>query len=729
MDNDFNHTPSESQPRPSVSLKYLPSIARPRADSEVSSREVSDAGSSGALDRPFRHARSLEQSQLRRQKILQMLKKKDDLQRDEGPRCDIEVDEHAVDDDGFASDYEDSDELSPHDPLERLNRRAIRRTIPGNIGPHIVPTNTHNSIYNDPRYRTMNDDGTPLDADTRPRSGTIEFKLPELDEKSLHGKNEQLTVEDAIRSRSAEERQKRKYSTYSFDSETTTSRTSVEKEQPGWEPGIDIRTTDVELGDYSIATVVDYSFDKYRIQRGISDATITSVLNSRPDWSTVRWINVNGLSWGTLRAISQHFGLHRLAIEDMVDIPQRTKVDYYMTHMFCCLPLHRLVTIPEEYLKDKENSGNLFMRLIARWDPERKRRWEADRRVEEYLTANGYITLLRWNIPTAKASFSPETRQALSFDHEAVVVEQVSLFMTKDNTVISFFEHSAEEIQEPIFRRLALESTILRESCDPSILLQAILDSIVDLVLPIVTAYQNRIVGADSLSRYADSIPPVADTMSLRNLSVEMSMLKRTLVPITALVNALRDHVGDSRPPGPLKIDYYAARTNTGGANGSYERGDNNRAGRSKANGPGAGRISTIPFVSEMAKLYLADVADHAISFTDSLEYMEHLTEGKINLIFNTLSYRVNETMRQLTFVSVVFLPLTFLTGYFGMNFTNFKALDNSPSYFWGICIPICFALIMLIMSRSIFSYISSSIYPTVSAPKRYPEDTLVMHK
>ena len=41
----------------------------------------------------------------------------------------------------------------------------------------------------------------------------------------------------------------------------------------------------------------------------------------------------------------------------------------------------------------------------------------------------------------------------------AVSVEQVSVFLCKDNTVISFFEHSAPEIEEPIVKRLTTEGT------------------------------------------------------------------------------------------------------------------------------------------------------------------------------------------------------------------------------------------------------------------------------
>lgn len=65
-----------------------------------------------------------------------------------------------------------------------------------------------------------------------------------------------------------------------------------------------------------------------------------------------------------------------------------------------------------------------------------------------------------------------EKHSALASKNLGVAVEQVSIFLTSDNTVISFFESSAEDIETPITARLSSQETILRRSSDASMLAQ-----------------------------------------------------------------------------------------------------------------------------------------------------------------------------------------------------------------------------------------------------------------
>lgn len=86
-----------------------------------------------------------------------------------------------------------------------------------------------------------------------------------------------------------------------------------------------------------------------------------------------------------------------------------------------------------------------------------------------------------------------ERHSALSEKHLSVSVEQVSIFLTSDNTVICYFEHSAEDVEQPIISRLETPDTILRRSCDASMMVQALIDTIIDLAIPVISAYEDTI--------------------------------------------------------------------------------------------------------------------------------------------------------------------------------------------------------------------------------------------
>ena len=86
-----------------------------------------------------------------------------------------------------------------------------------------------------------------------------------------------------------------------------------------------------------------------------------------------------------------------------------------------------------------------------------------------------------------------EKYSALANKSLAVAVEQVSIFLRSDNTVVSFFEQSADDIETPIVNRLSSRETVLRRSSDASMIVQAIIDAIIDLAIPVATAYQDAV--------------------------------------------------------------------------------------------------------------------------------------------------------------------------------------------------------------------------------------------
>ena len=87
-----------------------------------------------------------------------------------------------------------------------------------------------------------------------------------------------------------------------------------------------------------------------------------------------------------------------------------------------------------------------------------------------------------------------EQHSALREKNLAVSVEQVSIFLRANNTVVSFFEHSStQDIENPILTRLSSQETVLRRSSDASMVVQAIIDAIIDLAIPVTAAYKDAL--------------------------------------------------------------------------------------------------------------------------------------------------------------------------------------------------------------------------------------------
>ncbi len=102
------------------------------------------------------------------------------------------------------------------------------------------------------------------------------------------------------------------------------------KSRPGAAAGIEPHELPAEpaLSGATRITCIDYSPERHETQEVHDLAAF--IQNHRPEWSAVRWINVDGLSdLGVVRAIAEKYRLHPLAIEDTLHVPQRPKVHAY----------------------------------------------------------------------------------------------------------------------------------------------------------------------------------------------------------------------------------------------------------------------------------------------------------------------------------------------------------------------------------------------------------------
>ncbi|KAI2623910.1 hypothetical protein GGS26DRAFT_565137 [Hypomontagnella submonticulosa] len=487
--------------------------------------------------------------------------------------------------------------------------------------------------------------------------------------------------------------------------------------QPGWrpgaEPGIDPlkpdggQETTPDLHAVCQITVVDFSQDNLQIHELDNAGIIDFVKKPQPGWVKCRWINVNGLSWDVIQALGQYKDLHRLAIEDVMNKRNRTKADWYANHAFIILTCQKLVRLMKDNSSDDESddddrqsvksrsSSKTMGRKFSRWFGSKKKKAgqaataaTLESGVKPPLTpvqsithqATGFsdvfnpntlCTLQRYHASpnTARTEYM-EKHSALGPRGVAVMAEQVAMFITSDNTVIAFFEQSADDVETPILARLASPTTILRQSCDASMVAQAIIDAIIDMAIPVTACYAD-VVGDLELDVLTH--PNIKHTKNLYIIVSEVNKMFSLVNPIQTLINALRDH-----------------KT-------SLKQEDLSRDLQNPLKGV---------IISPMTYTYLGDVYDHCVLITENLNQIKESANNMIDLIFNTIATYQNENMKQLTVVTILFLPMTFITGYFGMNFVDFEPVYGSVIYFWKAAIPTAIATIIVVMREMIYEWL-----------------------
>jgi len=91
------------------------------------------------------------------------------------------------------------------------------------------------------------------------------------------------------------------------------------------------------------------------------------------------------------------------------------------------------------------------------------------------------------------------------------------------------------------------------------------------------------------------------------------------------------------------------------------------------------GEFSTIDLES---RIYYSNVYDLLVRIGDRVQSLRELADGALSIYFASVGFRQNETMRTLSIVAAVFLPLGLLAGVYGMNFENMPELGWKYMYF-----------------------------------------------
>ena len=301
-------------------------------------------------------------------------------------------------------------------------------------------------------------------------------------------------------------------------------------------------------------TCIDYGPD------GIEETEITDVeaffKAPRPECSKVRWIRVVGPpDPAFLNALGNRYQVHPLALEDLIQVPQRPKVD--------------------EYAEDAEHA---YVLIIA----------SSPRRQDGHL-----------------------------------VSQQVSV-LVGDRIVVSFQEYE-DGLTNRIRERLQVGSSRLRTS-GADFLMYCILDQIVDHLFPVLVDLGDEL---EKLDEMVMNDPDAQQMRAIHEHKREMMMLRREVWPMREMIQSLRssDHA----------------------------------------------------ILSKSTRMYIRDVYDHCIHIVDMMETYRDAITSILDIHMNMMSNRMNEVMKVLTIIATIFIPLSFLSGVFGMNFTSSLPGQTDP--------------------------------------------------
>lgn len=219
------------------------------------------------------------------------------------------------------------------------------------------------------------------------------------------------------------------------------------------------------------------------------------------------------------------------------------------------------------------------------------------------------------------------------FDHDAatlsVSTEQVSFVIGKD-FVLTFQERPTGSF-DPVREWLRQDKGRIRQ-LGTDYLAYALLDILVDRYFTVLEQIGER---TEQLEEDLMAKPDAAQLQTLHQLKRETLTLRRAIWPLREVINTLVRN--ESR--------FFTAET----------------------------------------QLYLRDIYDHTVHLIESLEAIRDLIAGMLDIYLSSISNRVNQEVRALTVIALIFMPATLISGIFGMNFKAMPLLEASDGFFIAI--------------------------------------------
>jgi magnesium transporter len=214
--------------------------------------------------------------------------------------------------------------------------------------------------------------------------------------------------------------------------------------------------------------------------------------------------------------------------------------------------------------------------------------------------------------------------------------EQVSMLVMAHGVLV--FKEKKDELLAPVQLRIRTSKGRFR-SLGADFLTYSILDAIVDQNFLLMDSLDEAITEVEDALLSGE---PGTDTLNtIQNLKRQVVSIRRFISPVRELVNEM-------------------LRSETA-------------------------------LIDEKTHIYLRDVSDHAIRIVESVELHRDIISGLLDIYISSVSNKMNQVMKVLTVFATIFIPLTFLTGIYGMNFEYMPELGWHWSYplMWVIFITL----------------------------------------
>jgi len=98
----------------------------------------------------------------------------------------------------------------------------------------------------------------------------------------------------------------------------------------------------------------------------------------------------------------------------------------------------------------------------------------------------------------------------------------------------------------------------------------------------------------------------------------------------------------------------------------------------------------------ESTEIYLKDLYDHVAQVADTIDTFNNMLTNMLDVYLSSISNKTNEVMKVLAIFSTIFMPLTFLTGLYGMNFRFMPELEWEFGYFTILGVMAVLAVVMI---------------------------------